>query len=69
MALHSAYRSQVETEEHLILNYVSGPKTQLQKMKSRKECLGEFQNDNYYGWACRYLSSQGIYGMEQKEIV
>ena len=33
MALHSAYRSQVETVEHLTLNYVSDPKAQSQKMK------------------------------------
>ena len=31
-------------------------------------CLGEFQN-NYCCWACRYHGSQGIYGMEKKEIV
>ena len=30
-------------------------------------CLGEFQNNDCH-WACRYHGSQGIYGMEKKEI-
>ena len=33
-----------------------------------QRCLGEFQNSDCH-WTCRYHGSQGIYGVEKKEIV